>query len=507
MTDNYLTCRIVGGLGNQLFMIAALFGLRKIIGDIKLVIDRNTGTYVRPSYWHNFFRYCLEIHQVLTSNLPTVPWEICGEGLPSEVYMDYASTIEQNRMNGKSTFCKGYFQNLRYLPDREYILDLFDIRMKQHQLRSIITTPEATCAVHFRLGDYKELSHIHTLLPDSYYENAIRAVLDKNKNIKILLVFVEREDRATAVARMTSITKDFPVEVRFALDLKLSDWEEMIVMSLCAGVVMANSSFSWWGAYLNCQSDCSVTFPWTWYNGETQEPELSIGLPGWMKIGSDGSVSIPSSITAPICIDVGSHDGADSIKLYNTHKTRVYGFEPHPRFFNLTVQNTKHNKNIEILPFAVSDKYEKFITLNESRGDQSHSILKFKSPEENARYWPGCYAVHPSGRTFTVRMTRLDDFLESRGYVPETLIVSYLHVDAQGVDLEVLKSLGKYLPCVKAGVVEVAKIPEMSSYQDQQGTIVSVKEFLLGNGFNIDAVRPNDRYEETSCEFNVSFSQ
>lgn len=213
------------------------------------------------------------------------------------------------------------------------------------------------------------------------------------------------------------------------------------------------------------------------------------------------------TVSQTICIDVGSHNGADAIKLYSIFSTKVYGFEPHPRFFALTTKNCSQFSQIEILPFAVSDKDEKFVILNESRGDMSHSILPFKSEDKLNKYWPNCGDVHPSGHSFRVPMTRLDTFLKSRHHTPDTLNIAYLHVDAQGVDLEVLKSLGEFLPCIKTGVVEAATTSDTASYEGQQGTLAVLKKFLEENGFKINATVPYDTQSALPCEQNIFFSR
>lgn len=212
-------------------------------------------------------------------------------------------------------------------------------------------------------------------------------------------------------------------------------------------------------------------------------------------------------MASSICLDVGSNNGEDSLGLSKLHPSaKVYAFEPHPKFFTITVKNTALNPNIEVLPYAVSDSSERFVTLNESSGDMSHSILPFKSSEELKKYWSGYETqLCPTGKTFKVRQTRLDNFLKSRGYEPSSLIIENMHVDAQGVDLEVLKSLGSYLRCVKMGSVEAATTADTTSYKGQKGTIDTVRAFLEENGFVITELRPWDTSSALPCEQDIYF--
>jgi FkbM family methyltransferase len=483
---SYLTANVIGGLGNQLFIVASAFKFADDLG-VELFFVDGEGSAKRSMQWKKFFADCLEIQSRLVEKMPKTPLLSIGENVPSSVFMDQTTILRDYLSDGISVNLKGYFQNLRYLPPKSRLNELFNIEKKQEAFGGKI---ENTCAIHFRLGDYKTISHIHPLTTDEYYRKAITTVMERDPTIKSFLVFVEKEDENAVKVRMESFGCDFT----FASNFNLSDEDEMILMSTCQGVIMANSTFSWWAAYF---CDGVVTYPTEWVKDWVCDPETSLALPHWIKIQT----------TMSICIDVGSHDGKDAIRLYNKYGLKTYAFEPHPRFFGVTVANTQLYKAIEVLQYAVSDRAEPTVTLNESQGDQSHSILPFKNDEELEKYWPGCFSVHPSGRTFTVPQTRLDAFLESKGHTPESVRIAHLHVDAQGVDFEVLKSLGKYLACVETGVVEVAKNVDTSSYQGQQGTIATVKQYLQENGFVIEAVQPNDINEEVSCEFNIVFSR
>jgi len=77
-------------------------------------------------------------------------------------------------------------------------------------------------------------------------------------------------------------------------------------------------------------------------------------------------------------------------------------------------------------------------------------------------------------------------------------------VDAQGVDLDVLKSLGRYAKNVRKGVVETCLSLDKAIYTEQKADLLAVKHWLTSNGFTVDSVAPND---PTGCECNVYFSR
>lgn len=212
-----------------------------------------------------------------------------------------------------------------------------------------------------------------------------------------------------------------------------------------------------------------------------------------------------------ICIEVGSHDGLDTRAIHSRFNLPIFGFEPHPRFFAIATESTKHlQPPVKIFQMAVSGEDKEAITLNESRAQGAHSILQFRPDSELETIWIGRTDVQFSGRTFTVPCTRLDTFLELQGFFdPAALTIEYLHIDAQGVDLEVLMSLGKFLPCVQAGILETAAHAGTSIYVGQQNTVASCSEALKAAGFQKITAQPNDGsgVGGSPCEYNIKFSR
>ena len=200
-------------------------------------------------------------------------------------------------------------------------------------------------------------------------------------------------------------------------------------------------------------------------------------------------------------IEVGACDGSDSL-LYNRYGYSVYTFEPHKEFYEALVKRTRGLSNYTVIPKAVSlvDGKTQF---NVCKRGGASSILPFRSEEELAKTWVDRDDVHYSGISYEVETTRLDTFIEE--YHLENTIIDFLHIDAQGVDLDCLKSVGKYIGNVMAGVVETVKDNEKSIYVGQdENTFENVDQFLTTNGFKISRVEGNDA---TQCEYNVFFEK
>ena len=79
--------------------------------------------------------------------------------------------------------------------------------------------------------------------------------------------FYESSDRNNVLDKMVNYKNLFPTTIfMHVCDMdKLDDWEEMILMSCCHDHIISNSSFSWWGAYLNETPSKCVVYPSLWF--------------------------------------------------------------------------------------------------------------------------------------------------------------------------------------------------------------------------------------------------
>jgi FkbM family methyltransferase len=201
-------------------------------------------------------------------------------------------------------------------------------------------------------------------------------------------------------------------------------------------------------------------------------------------------------------IEVGAYDGSDSLNYYNQGYV-VYTFEPKKDLFQNLLDATKNLENYTVINKAVSLK-NGTTTFNICKKGGASSILPFRPESELIENWTADRTdIHYSGISYDIETIRLDTFIEA--YELQTRIIDFIHIDAQGVDLDCLKSLGKYISNVKAGVVETVKDAKKSIYVGQEdNTLVNVTEFLSTNGFEITEIQSNDR---TNCEYNVFFKR
>lgn len=201
-------------------------------------------------------------------------------------------------------------------------------------------------------------------------------------------------------------------------------------------------------------------------------------------------------------IEVGAFDGSDSLR-YHTNGYAVYTFEPEKNLYANLVSNTSSLKNYTVIPKAVSLTNGKTL-FNICKAGGASSILQFRTEDELNKTWSSARTdIHYSGVSYEVETIRLDTFIED--YDLQDTIIDFIHIDAQGVDLDCLKSLGKYIKNVVAGVIETVKDENKSIYIGQtNNTYDNVEEFLVTNGFKITHVQENDY---TQCEYNIFFSK
>lgn len=201
-------------------------------------------------------------------------------------------------------------------------------------------------------------------------------------------------------------------------------------------------------------------------------------------------------------IEVGAYDGRDSLNFYN-QGFRVFTFEPKKDLYENLVNKTKHLNNYTVIPKAVCLKNGK-TQFNICKFGGASSILSFRNEKELIENWSENRTdIHYSGISYEVDTIRLDTFIEENKL--ENTIIDYLHIDAQGVDLDVLKSLGKYINNVLEGVVETVIEQKKSIYIDQNDNIMqNVVAFLQLNGFHITNIQSND---SAGCEYNVHFKR
>jgi hypothetical protein len=262
----YVTCDIKGGLGNQLFMIFTTLAYAMDNGYYAWFTE--TSSYGdRPSYWKTFFK---SLRVYLSSHVPIHHYKE-----PEFKYNPIPKGMEE---------LDGYFQSELYFKSHaNEIIEQMNISEFQYSIQSRFNmTQPIRVSLHFRIGDYVKFPNHHPILPLSYYQNALSMLEQKIKKPFTVYCFYEKQDEATATSMIEALNIKDKILVPTLGDIQ--DWEEMICMSCCHHHIIANSSFSWWGAYLNSSKEKLVYYPSVWFGSALAYDTSDLCPKEWIRI-------------------------------------------------------------------------------------------------------------------------------------------------------------------------------------------------------------------------------
>jgi hypothetical protein len=278
----------MGGLGNQLFQIFATlasaikFNMHAIFTyDDILTIGR-----ARNTYWNSFLD---KLKQVTTINKEIGLTNADLLSFPR--YHEGGFEFQQFPFFNENVMLYGYFQSYKYFEQyRTAIFSIIDLENKKTKILDkyndmFMNSSIENVSMHFRLGDYKNIQHVHPLMPYEYYKNSIYHILSNVESLNInVLYFCEQEDNADVSITINKLKKDFPDVVFNKVNDDATDWEQMLLMSCCNHNIIANSSFSWWGGYFNSNDKKIVCYPYIWFGPANRANVNDLFPPNWTKI-------------------------------------------------------------------------------------------------------------------------------------------------------------------------------------------------------------------------------
>jgi hypothetical protein len=278
----------MGGLGNQLFQIFAtiVYGM-KSKNKFQFLELESLGsgcTTIRPTYWNSIFSN-------LKSNLK--PFLIKELPQPIHIMSEKDFTFNElnvNEMINKDILLHGYFQSYKYF--EEYYDVIYRIlcleKMKNLVLENIgiqKNNLKNCISMHFRIGDYKKIQHVHPLATQNYYQEALKFIQEKNPDTPYTIYyFCEDQDIEDVIPIIRELSLFYSL-YRFEKGTKqLSDWEQLLFMSCCNHNIIANSTFSWWAAYFNSWEDKIVCYPSVWFGPSANHNTMDLCPESWNKI-------------------------------------------------------------------------------------------------------------------------------------------------------------------------------------------------------------------------------
>lgn len=284
-----LIVKSYGGLGNQMFQYAFYEFLKKDnpgnvfldINDFKihhhhqgfelikvfdLEIDIASEKQIKNiSYNQNglIYRFFKKYLKIILSK----PTE-CYEGL-------HTMLLQSSKINNNYYFV-GFWQNEYYVNSiRDILIEKFDFK-KEFNKRNKALLEEIknydSVSIHVRRGDYVNNSSLGGICTVEYYSKAIKLMQENYKNAK----FVVFSDDINWVKENLELPSD---SIYVDWNTGEDSYLDMILMSRCNHNIIANSTFSWWGAWLNQNINKTVVMPLLWYNSQTYNP---LCCKGWI---------------------------------------------------------------------------------------------------------------------------------------------------------------------------------------------------------------------------------
>ena len=264
-----------------------------IFPKVKLETDKRSDTY-----WDSFLKE-LEKNTMLI-DIKNLKYSVYKE--KEFKYNKIQIMPDLIKKNG-GVMLYGYFQSYKYF-DKEYknITKYIKLDESRSEVRNMYYKKYENSNVisaHFRMGDYKNLQNCHPILGEDYYINSINFILSKKRStIKwTILYFCEEEDMDEVKSKVEKIKKECmeyfcekgqECELEFERaggECKIEDWRQLLLMSCCQHNIIANSSFSWWAAYFNDNSEKIICYPERWFGLQLSNHNTSDMCPkSWNKI-------------------------------------------------------------------------------------------------------------------------------------------------------------------------------------------------------------------------------
>jgi hypothetical protein len=295
--------KLAGGLGNQMFEYACGKALSEKF-NVPLMLDHSFLEDKSPREDFTYRDYELNAFGI---NKKIETSELKKLGLHEAAFKPYKTLLSlkrlfagydyfiqkgfgiDNRISGLSpkAYLVGYFQNEFYFKEYADIIrkDFSFIETQSEENRSLIkqiSNTENAVALHVRRGDYLTLGNgiIHGTCTIDYYKNAMQIIKSKIANPTFFIFSADDPQWPQQY-----LNPDVPFEVIGNNNTGSYGYENMRLMSLCKHNIIANSSFSWWGAWLNKNPDKIVIAPQQWFadsfrNGQTKQ----ITPNNWLRI-------------------------------------------------------------------------------------------------------------------------------------------------------------------------------------------------------------------------------
>ncbi|MBA2857944.1 hypothetical protein HNP93_000645 [Methanococcus maripaludis] len=280
--------QLKGGLGNQMFQYALYKSLKEMGQEV--LLDRSW--YLKNNA-HNGYelervfglspdhaskKQCLSLGDIPIN----LAYKIKRKVFPKKTHYfeKHSFNYDKSVFEVTSRYFEGYWQNENYFKSfRSEILKDFsfkNINKKNAEFSKYLNSVNSI-SIHVRRGDYvnnpKALKVHGNICNLGYYNKAIMLLTNKLDDLKFVIFSDD------ILWCKSNLNIDNPIFVDW--NTGMNSYQDMYLMSKCKHNIIANSSFSWWGAWLNQNSEKLIFAPKKWVNDRS---DVNIVPDGWIKL-------------------------------------------------------------------------------------------------------------------------------------------------------------------------------------------------------------------------------
>jgi hypothetical protein len=269
--------RLLGGLGNQMFQYAAGRRLAHALAvDLKLDVTWLEKFNSRPYALGNF--NIEEKFASKTEIAAMVPVGRFGHAIAKRWPKKWPKYIQEKQFHfdqdilnlPDGVYLKGYWQSEKYFSDiaavlrREFTIKT-PLSQKNNEMSELIASKQSV-SIHVRRGDYVEtrrMKQVYNACDPDYY---LRCADYMKQLVNNPYFFIFSDDPQWAKDNLKQLNPAVIVDY----NRTNKDYEDMWLVSRCNHHIIANSTFSWWGAWLNPREDKIVLAPRQWFDKKIQ---------------------------------------------------------------------------------------------------------------------------------------------------------------------------------------------------------------------------------------------
>ena len=274
--------QLKGGLGNQLFIWAAAYSLASRLGLSVALSTAEIARISKPSHPRQFHLDYFGLQPVNETRevyllKSSKPRNLFGQ--KQEVFEESGFTFDKRFSQIRHpTALSGYFQSFKYFDGHDKAIRqglLEGARVTPSALELLPSLPKSWIAVHVRRGDYELNRHVYSLPGRRYYQEAIDCARSIAGNFPVVVFSDDKSAAEECVPEFDFIFSE--QEIRHPGDV-------LYLMSKSSLVVGANSSLSWWGAFLASSKPRPHIFPRPWFANDKKSSK-DLLYPWWLTIG------------------------------------------------------------------------------------------------------------------------------------------------------------------------------------------------------------------------------